>query len=92
MGKRRITPGTGQINLEIESTLLERLRVFVRERDEKMRHVVEMAIRRHLDYPPPPPIPKPLEVLPLPPITSDKLPLTAKTKATKRAKPTKKAK
>ena len=90
MGKRRITPGTGQINLEIESTLLERLRVFVRERDEKMRHVVEMAIRRHMDYPPP--LPKPPDVLPLPQITSDELPLTAKTKASKRTKPTKKAK
>jgi len=66
MGKRRVTPGTGQLNLEIESTLLERLREFVRERDEKIRHVVEMAIRRHMDYPPP--IPKPPEVLPLPPV------------------------
>lgn len=66
MAKRRVTPGTGQLNLEIESSLLERLRSFVRDRDEKMRHVVEMAIRRHLDYPPPPP--KPTEVLPLPPI------------------------
>ena len=79
MAKRRVTPGTGQLNLEIESSLLERLRGFVRERDEKMRHVVEMAIRRHLDYPPPPP--KPQEVIPLPPVTSDKPATTAKKKA-----------
>jgi hypothetical protein len=68
MGKRRVTPGTGQLNLEIETVLLERLRTFVRERDEKIRHVVEMALRRHLDYPPPPP-PPPV-VLPLPPVTA----------------------
>ena len=80
MAKRRVTPGTGQLNLEIESSLLARLRGFVRERDEKMRHVVEMAIRRHLDYPPPPP--KPPEVIPLPPVpSSDKPATTAKKKA-----------
>ncbi len=67
MGKRRVTPGTGQMNIEIESALLERLREFVRDRDEKIRHVVEMAIRRHMDYPPP--IPKPPEILPLPTVT-----------------------
>ena len=78
MAKRRVTPGTGQLNLEIESPLLERLRGFVRDRDEKMRHVVEMAIRRHLDYPPPPP--KPQVVIPLPPVTSDKPATTAKKK------------
>ena len=76
MAKRRVTPGTRQLNLEIESSLLERLRGFVRERDEKMRHVVEMAIRRHLDYPPPPP--KPPEVIPLPPIPSSDKPATKK--------------
>ena len=75
MAKRRVTPGTGQLNLEIESSLLERLRGFVRERDEKMRHVVEMAIRRHLDYPPPPP--QPPKVIPLPPVPSSDRPATA---------------
>jgi len=68
MGKRRVTPGTGQLNLEIEQALLERLRAFVRDRGEKIRHVVEMALRRHLDNPPPPP--KPIDLPPLPPITS----------------------
>jgi hypothetical protein len=49
--RSRPNPGTGQLNLEIESTLLVRLREFVNERDEKIRYVVEMAIRRHMDYP-----------------------------------------
>ncbi len=83
MGKRRITPGTGQLNLEIESSLLERLRAFVRDRDEKIRHVVELAIRRHLEYPPPPPLPPVIEPLP---------PVAASTSArTKKSKPTKKS-
>lgn len=67
MGKRRVTPGTGQLNLEIELALLETLRAFVKARGEKIRHVVEMALRRHLENPPPPP--KPVEVPPLPPVT-----------------------
>ena len=71
MGKRRVTPGTGQLNLEIELSLLERLRGFVRERDEKIRHVIEMAIRRHLDYPPPPPAPP--TIAPLPPVTNTEM-------------------
>ena len=66
MGKRRVTPGTGQLNLEIETALLERLRTFGRDRGEKLRRVVEMALRRHMDNPPPPP--KPPEVVPLPPV------------------------
>ncbi|QJX01101.1 hypothetical protein [Frigoriglobus tundricola] len=68
MAKRRVTPGTGQLNLEIETVLLDRLRAFGRDRGEKIRHVVEMALRRHMDNPPPPP--KPPEVVPLPPVTS----------------------
>ena len=67
MAKRRATPGTGQLNLEIDLALLERLRAFRRDRGEKIRHVVEMALRRHMDNPPPPP--KPPEVVPLPPVT-----------------------
>lgn len=69
---------------------MERLRGFVRDRDEKIRHVVEMAIRRHMDYPPP--LPKPPEVLPLPAATeSEPRSSTAgnrspKTKTTKKTK------
>lgn len=63
MAKRRATPGTGQLNLEIELALLERLRAFGRGRGEKLRWVVEMALRRHMDNPPPPP-----ELVPLPPL------------------------
>lgn len=88
MAKRRVTPGTGQLNLEIEQSLLERLRVFVRDRDEKIRHVVELAIRRHLDYPPPPP--KPPEVMPLPPIDKNDQAATVVRRPTKKAKKSKK--
>ena len=90
MGKRRVTPGTKQLNLEIEMSLLERLRRFVDERDEKIRHVVELAIRRHMDYPPP--LPKPPEVLPLPPVTSPDPSPDSSAKSAKKTKPLKKSK
>ena len=90
MGKRRVTPGTGQLNLEIESALLDRLRGFVRDRDEKIRHVVEMAIRRHMDYPPP--LPKPPEILPLPTTTESEPHSSASGQRSPKAKPTKKTK
>jgi hypothetical protein len=64
MGKRRVTPGTGQLNLEIELALLEALREFVRNRGETQRQAVEMALRRHMANPPPIP-----ELPPLPPVT-----------------------
>ena len=90
MGKRRVTPGTGQLNLEIESSLLARLRVFVRERDEKIRHVVELAIRRHMDYPPP--LPKPPDVMPLPPISPPEPHPRGSAIPAKKTKPAKKSK
>ena len=90
MGKRRVTPGTGQVNLEIESALLERLRDFVRVRNEKIRHVVEMAIRRHMDYPPP--LPKPPEILPLPTVTESDAGASTSGKRSPKAKTTKKSK
>ena len=65
MGKRRATAGTGQLNLEIELSLLERLRAFVRDRGETLRQAVELALRRHMANPPPKP-----ELPPLPPVTS----------------------
>ena len=60
----------------------------VGERNEKIRHVVEMAIRRHLDHPPPPP--KPPKVIPLPPLpATDEAAATAKPKKTHAAKQSK---
>lgn len=64
MGNRRATHGTGQLNLEIELTLLEALRKFVRARGETQRQAVELALRRHMANPPPIP-----ELPPLPPVT-----------------------
>lgn len=90
MATRRITPGTGQLNLEIELSLLQQLRSFVRERNEKIRHVVELALRRHMDYPPPPP--KPPDVLPLPPVPAKNPTSTATTKPAKKARTAKKPK
>ena len=90
MAKRRVTPGTKQLNLEIESAILDRLREFVRDRDEKIRHVVEMAIRRHMDYPPP--LPKPPEILPLPTVTASETGSSTSGKRSPTTKTTKKTK
>jgi hypothetical protein len=87
MAKRRVTPGTGQLNLEIEQSLLEHLRTFVRDRGEKIRHVVELAIRRHLDNPPPPP--RPAEIVPLPPYPPPRPPASTGPKPAPRKKPRK---
>lgn len=66
MGKRRVTPGTGQLNLEIELALLQHFREFVRNRGETQREAVEMALRRHMGNPPPKPELPPLPPLPVP--------------------------
>lgn len=61
MGKRRATPGTKQLNLEVTEGLLAEAKAFAQGRGETMRQVVETALRRHMAYPPaPPPPPAPL--------------------------------
>lgn len=59
---RRTTPGTGQLSAEVELELLAELRAFAAARGETVRRVIERAVRRHLDNPPPvviadPPLP-----------------------------------
>jgi hypothetical protein len=67
MGKRRSTPGTKQVGLELAGALVDELRRFAAGRAETMRQVVEQALRRHMDNPPPiPPLP------PLPPVAPPK--------------------
>ena len=60
--------GTAQLGAELDSTLLEEFRAFCRGRKESVRTHLEIAIRRHLDNPPPPLRP---EVPPLPPVTPE---------------------
>lgn len=67
MAKRRTTPGTGQLNLEVKQTILERFREFVRARGETQRQAVERAIIRDMANPP-----DPEEYPPLPPVTVPK--------------------
>lgn len=66
---RTNTKGTKQLGVELSSSLVDEFREFVKTRGEKVRAVVELALRRHMDNPPPPP-PKPEDAPPLPPVTS----------------------
>ena len=66
MGVRKSTKGTKQIGAEVTAGLVDELRAFCAGRGETVRHHLEVAIRRHLDNPPPRPV-----VPPLPPLPSD---------------------
>jgi hypothetical protein len=50
---RRVVAGKVQFNLELDGEIVERLRAFAFERREKLRVVVEQALQRHMDDPPP---------------------------------------
>jgi hypothetical protein len=60
---RKTTKGTRQIGLELSEPLVAELRQFAK-RGEYVRDVVEQALRRHFDNPPPRP-----SLPPLPPVT-----------------------
>ena len=63
MAKRRSTPGTGQLGLEIDAELLARWKAFVKDRKETFREAAERAFARDMDSPPPP-----VTYPPLPPV------------------------
>ena len=58
-----LAKGTAQLNTGIDAKLLAEFRAFVNKRGERVRDAVEMALRRHMDSPPPMP-----ELPPLPPV------------------------
>lgn len=58
--------GVKQINVELSPEVLDRLKAFAESRGQTLRYVVERAIVRHMDSPPPVP-PDP----PLPPCDPD---------------------
>lgn len=66
MGQRKSTKGTKQIGAEVTEALVDELRAFCSKRGETVRHHLELAIRRHLDNPPPPPAYPPLPPVPPP--------------------------
>ena len=53
--------GAKQVNAELPEELLDRLKAFAESRGQTIRYVIERAIIRHLDNPPPllpdPPLP-----------------------------------
>ncbi len=68
MAQRKSTKGTKQLGAEVSGDLVDEFKGFCEKRGETFRHHLELAMRRHLDNPPPPP--KPAEVPPLPPVTA----------------------
>ena len=62
---RNTTAGTKPLFVEITGALRDRLTEYVNgRRPETLREVVEDALTRHMDSPPPPPQPKVLPKLP----------------------------
>lgn len=53
--------GARQVNAELPPELLDRLKAFAEERGQTIRYVIERALVRHMDSPPPlqadPPLP-----------------------------------
>jgi hypothetical protein len=68
MSQRKSTKGTKQLGAEVSTELVDEFKRFAAERGETLRYHLELAMRRHLDNPPPPP--RPVEMPPLPPVTS----------------------
>lgn len=62
------TKNTKQLAVEVSEALFDEFKGFCARRRETVRHHLELALRRHMDNPPPPP--RPVEVMPLPPVTS----------------------
>jgi transposase InsO family protein len=60
------TKGTKQLGVELNAALLDEFKGFCEQRGETVRKHLEMAIRRHIDNPPPMPAAPP----PLPPVTT----------------------
>jgi hypothetical protein len=65
--------GTKQVNAELEAELLDRLKAFAEERGQTVRYVIERALIRHLDNPPPS-----VADPPLPPCDPDPAPVAKK--------------
>ena len=63
---RKSTKGTKQIGAEVSEDLIAEFKDFCTKRGETLRHHLEMAMRRHLDNPPPLPVAPPLPPVPVP--------------------------
>lgn len=73
---RKDVKNTKQFNYEITDALADEFRAFCKGRGQSVREQLEIALRRHLDNPPPPP--QPVELPPLPPVTPPAPVATAK--------------
>ena len=78
------TKGTKQLNAEMSELLFDEFKAFCANRGETTRHHLELALRRHMDNPPPPPVK--VAAPPLPPVTSPAAPAEEKPAAPKKPK------
>lgn len=62
--------GTETLGVGINKDLAAEMRAFAAKRGETMREVLEAAVRRHMDNPPPLVPPPPPIYPPLPPVTA----------------------
>lgn len=60
-----LAKGTVQLGVGVDKELADTFRTFCERRGETFRHHLELAMRRHLDNPPPLP-----SLPPLPPVTA----------------------
>lgn len=67
MKKKQPKRTTVALNTRISVSLDAALRAFSESRNEKIRDVIEVALRRHMDSPPPQ-----IQIPPLPPISVKK--------------------
>lgn len=65
-----LAKGTEQLGAGIDVKLAAELRAFAKSRGESLRSVIEAALRRHMDNPPPLVPPPPPVYPPLPPVTA----------------------
>jgi hypothetical protein len=68
---RKNTAGTKQLGAELDSALVDEFKAFCAGRGDTVRKHLELALRRHLQNPPPADVP------PLPPVTSPAIGTTA---------------
>jgi hypothetical protein len=69
------TKGTKQLGSSVDAALLDEFRLWLEKRGEKLREHLEMALRRHMDNPPPPLKPA---APPLPPVSPPPAPAARK--------------
>lgn len=57
--------GAKQLSVELPADLVDAFKAWTKARGEKIGAAVELALRRHMAFPPPPPAPPPVPPYPI---------------------------